>query len=99
GYASAGSLGDSTIGYPSWNFDLLSTVAFFALHLNYNGTLNTGDGNWSVWNSSTLTNMVSVAHAHGTKVVLTVVGPGSADMCNALYHSSVAVNALVQQVV
>ena len=98
GYATAGSLGDSTIGYPSWNFDLLSTVAFFALHLNYNGTLNTGDGNWAVWNSSTLTGLVSTAHAHGVKVVVSIVGPGSADLCNALYHDSVAVNAIVQQV-
>jgi spore germination protein YaaH len=99
GYASAGSLGSSSIGYPTWNFNLLATVAFFAIHLNYNGTLNTGDGNWSVWNSSTLTGLVNTAHAHGTKVVMTIVGPGSADLCNALYHGPTAVSAIVQQVV
>ncbi|HEX9364140.1 MAG TPA: glycosyl hydrolase family 18 protein, partial [Candidatus Dormibacteraeota bacterium] len=99
GYASAGSLGNSSIGYPSWNFNLLATVAFFAIHINYNGTLKTDDGNWSVWNSSTLTGLVNTAHAHGTKVVVTLVGPGSADLCNALYHDQVTVDAIVQQVV
>src|SRR5881397_2473271 len=67
GYATAGSLGDPSIGYPSWNFDLLSTVAFFAIRVNNQGIL-TADSNWHVWNSSTLTGLVSTAHAHGVKV-------------------------------
>src|SRR5256885_13794723 len=69
GYASAFTLGDPNIGYPSWNFNLLSTVAFFSLHVQYNGTLGT-DAGWGVWNSSTLTGLVNTAHAHGVKGVV-----------------------------
>src|SRR5712691_1953550 len=38
GFALASSLSDPTVGYPSWNFSLLSTVAYFGLHVNDNGT-------------------------------------------------------------
>src|SRR6266571_1666560 len=38
GFALASSLSDPTIGYPSWDFSLLSTVAFFGLHVNDDGT-------------------------------------------------------------
>lgn len=72
GYALASSLSDPTVGYPSWNFDLLSTVAFFGLHVNTAGQF-AGDNGWTVWNSSALTNLVSIAHQHGVKVVLTVI--------------------------
>ncbi len=33
GFAFASSLGDPTIGYPTWNFALLSTVAYFGVHV------------------------------------------------------------------
>src|ERR1700730_18259396 len=38
GFALASSLTDPTVGYPSWDFSLLSTVAFFGLHVQDNGT-------------------------------------------------------------
>src|SRR5947207_3448121 len=72
GFALASSLADPTIGYPSWNFDLLTTVAFFGLHVNSAGQFASDNG-WSTWNSANLTNMVALAHRHGTKVVLTVI--------------------------
>src|SRR5690348_9047530 len=37
GFAFASSLGDPTVGYPSWNFGLLSTVAYFGVHVAWNG--------------------------------------------------------------
>src|ERR1051325_4107000 len=46
GYATAGSLNDPTIGYRSWNFDLLSTVAFFSIRVRYDGKL-IGDGSFA----------------------------------------------------
>ncbi len=97
GYATAGSLGDPTIGYPSWNFDLLSTVAFFAVHVTYNGVL-VADSDWTVWDSSTLTGLVITAHAHGTKVVgslNTLYGP---DFCDTLYNAQTTVDQIVNQV-
>jgi spore germination protein YaaH len=97
GFAQSGSLSNPYYGYPSWNFDLLSTVAFFALHPTYNGYL-IKDGDWSVWNSSALTGLVSTAHAHGVKVVVTIVPDNSADLCDALYNDMNTVRELVPMV-
>jgi len=96
GYATSGSLGDPTIGYQSWNFDLLSTVAFFAIHVDPSGVL-VADSNWTVWNSSTLTGLVSTAHAHGVKVVVTLRNPP--DVCGALYNSDTTTLQIVKEVV
>jgi spore germination protein YaaH len=98
GYATAGSLGNPTIGYPSWNFDLLSTVAFFSINVRYDGQL-VGDSNFTVWDSSTLAGLVSTAHAHGTKVVVTITGPGNPiDLCDALYNDQKTISQLIPQV-
>jgi len=99
GYAYASSLGDSTVGYPSWNFDLLSTVAFFSIRVDYNGVL-VADSNWTVWNSSTLAGLVSTAHQHGVKVVVTLtpVYTDLVDFCNMLYNDTTTVMQTVNQV-
>jgi hypothetical protein len=69
GYAFPGSLADGRVGYPSWNFDLLSTVVYFGLHVGpWDGYIE-NDSAWSTWNSQTLRDLISVAHAHGTKVL------------------------------
>src|SRR5260370_31465231 len=49
GFGLASSRGDPTFGYPSWNFSLLSTVAFFGLHINSDGTIvsDSGPGGWN----------------------------------------------------
>src|SRR5216683_4707338 len=72
GFALASSLSDATFGYPTWNFALLSTVAFFGLHVNDNGTL-ANDSSMTVWNSAQRPAFVNAAHAKGTKVVVTIV--------------------------
>ena len=101
GFALASSLSDPTVGYPSWNFSELSTVAFFGLHVNGDGTF-ASDSDMSVWNSSQLTNLLSAAHPHGTKVVLTIVlqdfSAGTPTMCNGLSHAAVTVANTVAQV-
>src|SRR5690242_6114948 len=68
GFALASSLSDPTLGYPTWDFSLVSTVAFFGLHVNDNGTI-ASDSGLNVWNSSQLTGLLAAAHAHGTRVV------------------------------
>src|SRR5712664_2558735 len=60
GFALAGSLGDPTVGYPSWDFSLLSTVAYFGLHVNWDGTI-VSDSGLNMWNSSTLNCLLSTA--------------------------------------
>ena len=60
------------------NDDLLSTIAYFSVGADRNGNLLTtnADGSkttgWAGWTSAALTNVINAAHAHGTRVVLTV---------------------------
>ena len=96
GYAYGANLGDPNVGYPSWNFNLLSTVAFFAIRVNNQGVL-TADSNWTAWNSSALTGLVSTAHAHGAKVVVTLRS-GGADLCGALYGATVTASQIIPEV-
>jgi len=101
GFALASSLSDPTVGYPSWDFTLLGTVAFFGLHINDDGTI-ASDSGLTEWNSADLTNLLSTAHAHGTKVVLTIIKQdfvaGTPDMCAALANRATVVSQTVAQV-
>ena len=101
GFALASSLSDPTVGYPTWNFSLLSTVAFFGLHVNDDGTF-ASDAGMAVWNSSQLSDLLSVAHANRTKVVLTIIlqdfGAGTPHMCAGLAHSAAIIANTVAQV-
>ena len=58
--------------YAEWNCSLMSTVAYFGLTVNLDGTFATQGGGWDGWNSSDLTNMINSAHAAGARVVLVV---------------------------
>jgi spore germination protein YaaH len=102
GFALASSLSDATVGYPSWNFTLLSTVAFFGLHVQDDGYFSPDSGA-SVWQSSQLTGLINAAHANGTKVVVTIImqdfSAGTPHMCAALAHSSVTVGQTVANVI
>jgi len=101
GFALASSLTDPTVGYPTWNFSLLTTLAFFGLHINWNGAI-VADSGWDVWNSATLASVVYGAHSKGTKVVLTIVlqdfQPGTPNMCAGLINRATTVSQAVAQV-
>jgi len=101
GFALASSLSDPTFGYPSWNFTLLSTVAFFGLHVQDDGYFSP-DAGASVWQSNQLTGLINTAHANGTKVVVTIImqdfGAGTPHMCSALAHSGTTVGQTVANV-
>jgi spore germination protein YaaH len=101
GFALASSLSDPTVGFPSWNFSLLSTVAFFGLHVNDNGTFAADSGS-NVWNSSQLTGLLSAAHLAGTKVVLTIIlqdfSAGTPHMCAGLANRATTVSQTVAEV-
>ncbi len=60
----------------AWTSDLrmnlLSTVAYFGVNVNTDGTLVTGDSGYSTWWSSQSTNLINAAHSAGDRVVLTV---------------------------
>jgi hypothetical protein len=101
GFALASSLADPTFGYQTWNFSLLSTVAFFGLHVNDDGTL-ASDSGMSVWNSSQLSAMLAAAHAYGSKVVVTIIlqdfSPGTPHMCSGLAHGGTTIASTIAQI-
>jgi spore germination protein YaaH len=73
GFVNAANLGDPNVGYQSWNLSLLSTVAYFAIHVNTgDGGLIGNDTGWYVFHSSTMSNFVSAAHANGVRVIVSI---------------------------
>ena len=88
GFVSAGVIADPVVGYPSWDFSMLTTVAYFGEHVNWDGNIVQGDTGWVVWNSSTRVGLITRAHSMGVKVVLTLIlQDGSANqplMCSGL---------------
>src|SRR5256885_7137097 len=101
GFALASSLSDPTMGASTWNFSLLTTVAFFGLHVKDDGNI-AADSGLTVWNSSATSDLISKAHANATKVVLTIIlqdfGAGTPHMCAGLAHASTTIAATVAQV-
>ena len=100
GFGLASSLVDPTYGYSTWDFSLLSTVAFFGLHVQDDGTF-AGDSGMSVWNSSQLTGLMTVAHSHGTRVVVTIImqdfSAGNPHMCAALARNPTTIRNAVAE--
>jgi hypothetical protein len=73
GFVNAGNLGNSTVGYPSWDFRLLTTVVFFGLQVNSgDGNLVTTDTGWAVYHSSTMSSFVAKAHSYGVRVIVSL---------------------------
>src|SRR5579859_5304426 len=101
GFGLASSLSDPTLGYSTWDFTTLSTVAFFGLHVQSGGTF-ANDSGWTVWNSSQLSGLLSAAHAHGTRVVLTIIlqdfSAGTPTMCAGLSHGATTVSQTVSEI-
>jgi spore germination protein YaaH len=95
GFVNSGNLGDSTVGYSSWNLSLLSTVAFFGLQVNSgDGNLVTYNTGWYVYHSSTMSNFVNAAHANGTRVIVSLdLHDFSTSPNNQVCNGLVAANA------
>lgn len=99
------SLADPTYGYSAWSFNLLSTVVYFGLGIRWDGTILQSGAAWTTWNSSTLTNLVNIAHSHRTRVILSInlqdfAGGPRSTMCAALHplHRAVTVKQTLAQV-
>jgi spore germination protein YaaH len=101
GFALASSLNDPTVGYPTWDFSLLTVVAFFGLHVQDDGTFAADSGS-AVWNSSELSGLIAAAHPHGTKVVLTIIlqdfAAGTPHMCAGLANRATTISQTIGQV-
>ena len=96
GFVNAANLGDPNVGYTSWNLRLLTTVAFFGLHVN------SGDGHpvtindtpWAVFHSATMSNFVNAAHANGVRVIVSLnLHDFSTDPNNQVCQGLIAANA------
>ena len=73
GFVNAGNLGNASVGYQSWDLSLLSTVAYFGLHVNSgNGFIVPTDTAWNVYHSTTMSNFVAAAHASGVRVIVSL---------------------------
>jgi spore germination protein YaaH len=54
------------------DYTALSTIAYFGIDLNTDGTLDKAGNGWNGWVGTTLTNIINSAHAAGTRMALTV---------------------------
>ena len=85
------------------NYNVLSTVAYFGLDVDGAGNLVKSGSGWSGWTSSWMTTVINAAHAHGTRVALSVESfawtPGEASVQTALLSSPAAQANLVAQIV
>jgi spore germination protein YaaH len=73
GFVNASNLGDPSVGYTTWNLSLLSTVAYFSIHVNAgNGNLVYYDTGWNIFHSATMSNFINAAHAAGVKVIVSI---------------------------
>jgi spore germination protein YaaH len=111
GFVYARNLSNSQVGYPSWNFRALSTVAFFGLHVDEsNGNLITANSStctdcgdaWNAWNTQ-ISGLQSAIQASGyhVNVVLTIIlQDTTAGMCTGLEGGNAAntISQTVQQV-
>jgi Glycosyl hydrolases family 18 len=72
-------------------FDLtgLSTIAYFSIDVNGNGTLDESGPGWNGFQSQDLTDLISRAHSAGERVVLTVTDFGQSSL-DALTSSPTA---------
>lgn len=99
------SLGDATYGYPAWSFNLLTTIAYFGLTIDWDGSIIQSGSGWTTWNSSALTGLISTAHANRDRVIVSVnlhnfTTSSTSTMCAALHptHRAATVAAIVAQV-
>lgn len=99
------SLGDPTYGYPGWSFNLLTTIAYFGLSIDWDGTIIQSGSGWTTWNSTALTGLIATAHANRDRVILSVnlhnfTTDPSSTMCAALHptHRAVTVSQIVAQI-
>ena len=64
----------------TWNYDLISTIAYFGLSVNWDGTWIKSGGGYTGYNSQDFTDMVSAAHQAGDRVLLVIKASGQAPL-------------------
>ena len=84
----------------SGGFDVagISTLAYFSLDVNANGTLDQSGAGWNGYESQALSSLVTRAHAAGDRVVLTVTDFDQGSL-NALTSAPAAATTLASALV
>ncbi|MBJ7598359.1 MAG: hypothetical protein JF922_09780 [Candidatus Dormibacteraeota bacterium] len=94
GFAPYWSLGVSG----GWNYQLLTTVAYFGLDVRGDGSFDTGTPGWTGWNSQQFVNMVNRAHQSGDRVVV-VIKAFDAGTVNQIVTSPAATQATIDNTI
>ena len=83
------------------DFDVVSTVAFFSLEAGSDGHMR-HDGRWAIWNSARVDRLIEMAHAKGTKVVISLArfawSPGQTKVSRAILSSAAKRVSLAEEV-
>src|SRR5438105_11785587 len=83
----------------NWNYSLLSTVAYFGINFNPDGSVSTNDAGWTGWNSQDLATIITNAHAAGDRVVLVIKPNGAVSSTAAVLNAIVTNPAAIQTVI
>ncbi len=83
---------------PSFDITGLSTLAYFAVGVNPDGSLDESGAGWSGFESQDLVDLISRAHAAGERVVLTVNDFGQSSL-DALTSSPTAATTLADALI
>jgi len=67
-------------GNANWSYNLLTTVAYFGLDINADGSISTITNSWTGWNSQDLVDTINRAHAAGDRVVVVIKAFGDANI-------------------
>src|SRR2546426_3856796 len=64
--------------HSTWDYKVMSTLAYFALAVNWDGNWIKSGGGYNGYNSTAFVDMVNEAHAAGDRVLLVIKGSGTA---------------------
>src|SRR6266550_4962377 len=64
--------------HSTWDYKVMSTLAYFALSVNWDGNWIKSGGGYNGYNSAAFVDMVNEAHAAGDRVLLMIKGSGTA---------------------
>ena len=81
-------------------FDLLTTIAYFGINMNSDGSMFNSDAGFAVWQSQSATDLINAAHAAGDRVVLVVKTFDNATIASITgseVHRQAAINSIVSQ--
>jgi spore germination protein YaaH len=99
GFAQAGEV-TSGSWQPDLNMSLLTTIAYFGVNMNGDGSLVTSDSGYQGWWSAQATSLINAAHNAGDRVVLTVKAFANATIASitgsAQYRQNAVSNIVAQ---